>query len=69
MASTATLTDPHAVITTTGNLHTDQGREIMELFKRLNEGGTTIVQVTHSEVNASYGRRIIKLKDGWIVDE
>ena len=53
----------------TGNLHTDQGREIMELFKRLNDAGTTIVQVTHSEVNASYGRRIIKLKDGWIVDE
>src|SRR3712207_2976939 len=53
----------------TGNLHTDQGREIMELFKRLNDAGTTIVQVTHSELNASYGRRIIKLKDGWIVDE
>jgi putative ABC transport system ATP-binding protein len=53
----------------TGNLHTDQGREIMELFKRLNEAGTTILQVTHSELNASYGRRIIKLKDGWIVDD
>src|ERR671923_2003474 len=50
----------------TGNLHTDQGREIMELFKRLNEAGTTIIQVTHSETNASYGSRIIKLKDGWI---
>src|ERR671924_1076321 len=46
----------------TGNLHSDQGREIMELFKRLNDAGTTIVQVTHSETNASYGRRIIKLK-------
>src|SRR5918999_748355 len=53
----------------TGNLHTDQGREIMELFKRLNEGGTTIVQVTHSKENASYGKRVINLKDGWIVDE
>jgi ABC-type lipoprotein export system ATPase subunit len=53
----------------TGNLHSDQGREIMELFKRLNDAGTTIVQVTHSEVNAAYGRRIIKLKDGWVVDE
>ena len=53
----------------TGNLHSDQGREIMELFKRLNEAGTTIVQVTHSETNASYGRRIIKLRDGWIVDD
>ena len=45
----------------TGNLHSDQGREIMELFKRLNEGGTTIVQVTHSEVNATYGHRVIRL--------
>ena len=53
----------------TGNLHTDQGREIMELFKRLNDAGTTIIQVTHSEVNAAYGRRIIKLKDGWVVEE
>jgi putative ABC transport system ATP-binding protein len=53
----------------TGNLHSDQGREIMELFKRLNEGGTTIVQVTHSEVNATYGHRVIRLKDGWVLDE
>jgi ABC-type lipoprotein export system ATPase subunit len=53
----------------TGNLHSDQGREIMELFKRLNDAGTTIIQVTHSEVNAGYGRRIIKLKDGWVVEE
>jgi ABC-type lipoprotein export system ATPase subunit len=51
----------------TGNLHTDQGREIMELFTRLNEEGTTIVQVTHSETNASYGNRVIRLQDGWIV--
>jgi ABC-type lipoprotein export system ATPase subunit len=50
----------------TGNLHSDQGREIMEIFKRLNEEGTTIIQVTHSEVNAAYGNRIIRLKDGWI---
>jgi ABC-type lipoprotein export system ATPase subunit len=53
----------------TGNLHTDQGREIMELFGRLNEGGTTIIQVTHSEINAAFGSRVIKLKDGWVVDE
>lgn len=53
----------------TGNLHSDQGREIMELFKRLNEAGTTIVQVTHSEVNAGYGRRVINLKDGWILEQ
>ncbi len=50
----------------TGNLHTDQGREIMELFKRLNQEGTTIVQVTHNEAWAAYGHRIIRLKDGWM---
>jgi len=52
----------------TGNLHSGQGREIMELFKKLNSEGTTIIQVTHSELNASYGHRIVKLADGWIVD-
>ncbi len=52
----------------TGNLHSEQGREIMELFKKLNQNGTTIIQVTHSEKNAAYGNRIINLKDGWIVD-
>jgi putative ABC transport system ATP-binding protein len=51
----------------TGNLHTDQGREIMELFKKLNGAGTTIIQVTHSESNAAYGDRIIRLQDGWMV--
>jgi ABC-type lipoprotein export system ATPase subunit len=50
----------------TGNLHTDQGREIMELFKKLNQQGTTIIQVTHSEANAAYGNRIIRLRDGWM---
>ena len=53
----------------TGNLHSAQGEEIMQLFKRLNETGTTIIQVTHSEVNASYGHRIIKLRDGWVVND
>jgi ABC-type lipoprotein export system ATPase subunit len=53
----------------TGNLHSAQGREIMDLFKRLNSEGTTIVQVTHSEVNASYSDRIIKLRDGWVVTD
>jgi len=53
----------------TGNLHSAQGKEIMELFRSLNEAGTTIVQVTHSDVNASYGSRIIHLRDGWIVDD
>jgi putative ABC transport system ATP-binding protein len=50
----------------TGNLHTDQGREIMELFKKLNQQGTTVVQVTHNEAWASYSRQIIRLKDGWM---
>jgi putative ABC transport system ATP-binding protein len=53
----------------TGNLHSAQGREIMELFKSLNEAGVTIVQVTHSETNAGYGTRIINLRDGWVVDD
>jgi putative ABC transport system ATP-binding protein len=52
----------------TGNLHSSQGEEIMNLFKKLNSEGTTIIQVTHSEKNASYGNRIIQLRDGWIVD-
>ncbi len=52
----------------TGNLHSSQGEEIMELFKRLNSEGTTIVQVTHSEKNAGYGNRIIQLRDGFVVD-
>ena len=52
----------------TGNLHSDQGREIMELFKRLNAEGTTIIQVTHSEANAQYGHRVIQLRDGWVVE-
>lgn len=51
----------------TGNLHSAQGREIMELFKRLNQQGTTIIQVTHNEQNAAYGDRIIELADGWLV--
>jgi putative ABC transport system ATP-binding protein len=51
----------------TGNLHSAQGREIMELFTQINHAGTTIIQVTHSETNAAYGNRIINLKDGWIV--
>jgi len=52
----------------TGNLHSDQGREIMELFKKLNGEGTTIVQVTHSEANAAYGNRVVRLTDGWMQD-
>ncbi|MBM3728755.1 MAG: ABC transporter ATP-binding protein [Acidobacteria bacterium] len=50
----------------TGNLHSSQGREIMEMFRKLNEQGTTIIQVTHSEANAAFGHRVIQIADGWI---
>jgi len=53
----------------TGNLHSSQAKEIMELFKKLNDQGTTIIQVTHSEANAVYGNRTIQLLDGWIVND
>ena len=65
------IADPKLILADepTGNLHSDQGREIMERFTRLNEEGTTIIQVTHSDINAEYGGRVINLKDGWIVEE
>jgi len=53
----------------TGNLHSSQAKEIMELFKKLNDQGTTIIQVTHSELNASYGHRTIQLFDGWVTSD
>jgi len=53
----------------TGNLHSTQGKQIMELFQKLNAEGTTIIQVTHSETNATYGHRVIELADGWLVGE
>ena len=52
----------------TGSLHSSQGRMIMDLLKKLNEDGTTIIQVTHNDAWAAYGNRIIQLADGWIVD-
>jgi putative ABC transport system ATP-binding protein len=66
----AVIANPKVVLADepTGNLHSSQGREIMELFKRLNDAGTTIIQVTHSEANAAFGSRVIELKDGWVVD-
>ena len=66
----AVIANPKVILADepTGNLHSSQGREIMELFKKLNDAGTTIVQVTHSETNAAFGSRIIQLKDGWLVD-
>ena len=67
----AVIANPRVILADepTGNLHSDQGKEIMELFKKLNEAGTTIIQVTHSETNATYGDRVIKLRDGWIVND
>jgi ABC-type lipoprotein export system ATPase subunit len=67
----AVIADPKLILADepTGNLHSAQGAEIMDLFKQLNEQGTTIIQVTHSEVNASYGHRVVDLLDGWIVSE
>lgn len=53
----------------TGNLHSSQAKEIMELFRELNQQGTTIVQVTHSETNAAYGNRVVQLRDGWLVSD
>ncbi|MBV8705679.1 MAG: ABC transporter ATP-binding protein [Acidobacteriaceae bacterium] len=50
----------------TGNLHSSQGKDIMDMFKKLNDEGVTIVQVTHNERNAEYGNRIIHIEDGWI---
>ncbi len=67
----AVIADPKLILADepTGNLHSSQGKEIMELFRKLNEDGTTIIQVTHSETNASYGRRVLQLRDGWMVSD
>jgi putative ABC transport system ATP-binding protein len=64
----AVVANPRVILADepTGNLHSSQGKEIMELFKKLNDAGVTIVQVTHSDVNASYGHRVIQIADGWI---
>jgi putative ABC transport system ATP-binding protein len=53
----------------TGNLHSSQAKEVMEMFRELNQQGTTIVQVTHSDANAAYGSRTIQLRDGWLVSD
>jgi putative ABC transport system ATP-binding protein len=67
----AVIANPRLILADepTGNLHSSQGKEIMELFKKLNDEGTTIVQVTHSEANAAYGNKIINLFDGWLKTE
>jgi ABC-type lipoprotein export system ATPase subunit len=64
----AIITNPKLILADepTGNLNSKEGATIMEMFKELNKNGTTIIQVTHSEKNASYGKKIIHLLDGWI---
>lgn len=68
----AIITKPKIILADepTGNLHTSQGEEIMDLFKQLNQkDGVSIVQVTHSESNAAYGNRIVNLLDGWVQND
>jgi len=67
----AVISNPKLILADepTGNLHSEQGEEIMKLFKRLNDEGTTIVQVTHSHENAAFGNRIVNLFDGWVSKE
>jgi putative ABC transport system ATP-binding protein len=67
----AVIANPRLILADepTGNLHSSQGKEIMDLFKKLNDEGTTIVQVTHSELNASYGNKLVNLFDGWLKNE
>ncbi|MBM3310835.1 MAG: ABC transporter ATP-binding protein [Candidatus Aminicenantes bacterium] len=64
----ALITKPKLILADepTGNLNSREGKDVMEMFKELNESGTTIVQVTHSELNATYGRRTVRLLDGWV---
>ena len=66
----AVIANPKVILADepTGNLHSSQGKEIMELFRKLNDEGTTIIQVTHNEKNAEYGHRVIEIVDGWITD-
>ncbi|MFA9452696.1 MAG: ABC transporter ATP-binding protein [Candidatus Aminicenantaceae bacterium] len=64
----ALIIEPNLILADepTGNLNSKEGETIMEMFKELNQGGTTIIQVTHSEKNAAYGQKIISLLDGWV---
>jgi putative ABC transport system ATP-binding protein len=67
----AVIGDPKLILADepTGSLHSSQGKMIMDLLKRLNDEGTTIIQVTHNDAWAAYGNRVIQLADGWIVNE
>lgn len=64
----AVITRPKVLLADepTGALHSSQGKTIMELLAELNVDGATIVQVTHSAENATYGQRVIELQDGWL---
>ncbi len=67
----AIITNPTLILADepTGNLNSQEGKEVMDLLKKLNDEGTTIIQVTHSEEKAAYGNRILNLLDGWVVDK
>lgn len=67
----AIITNPSLILADepTGNLNSQEGKEVMDLLKKLNDEGTTIIQVTHSEEKAAYGNRILNLLDGWVVDK
>jgi ABC-type lipoprotein export system ATPase subunit len=67
----AVIAEPKLILADepTGNLNSEQGKEIMEMLKKLNQNGTTIIQVTHSEEKAAYANRIVHLQDGWIERE
>jgi ABC-type lipoprotein export system ATPase subunit len=65
----AVIAEPKVILADepTGSLHSSQGKMIMDLLKKLNEEGTTIIQVTHNDAWAAYGSQIINLQDGWMV--
>ncbi len=67
----AIVTNPKILLADepTGNLDSAKGREVMDIFSRLNENGTTIILVTHSQRNADYAQRVLHLYDGQIVTE
>jgi ABC-type lipoprotein export system ATPase subunit len=67
----AVIAEPRVVLADepTGSLHWRQGEQVMELLSKLNEEGTTIIQVSHDDRVAAFGRRIVNLADGWMQDE
>jgi len=67
----AVVANPHLILADepTGNLDSAHGEEVMNLLASLNQGGTTIIMVTHSQRDAEYAQRIIRLFDGQIINE